>query len=74
MFSGSLPNFQEEVVLVTIAERLSPDRFDQVVSSFQRSIRDGIASMVDHSLEMVTDHHAKSIQLGYSRMVGRSEP
>ena len=74
MFSGSLPDFQEEVVLVTIAERLSPDRFDQVVSSFQRSIRDGIASMVDHSLEMAADHLAKSIQLGDSRMVGSSEP
>jgi hypothetical protein len=34
MFSGGLPDFQEEVVLVTIAEGLSPDRFDQVISSF----------------------------------------
>ena len=72
MFSGRLPDFQEEIVLVTIAERLSLDRINQVVGSFQRSIRDGIASMVDHSLEMAADHLAKSIQPGDSREYSRA--
>jgi hypothetical protein len=74
MFSGGLPYLQEEVVLVAIAERLSPESFDQIVRTFQRPIRDGIAGMVDHPLEMCADHLAESMQLGNPRVMGGSEP
>ena len=61
-------------MLVAIAESLPPERLDQVVRTFQRSIRDGIAGMVDHPLEMFADHLAEPPQLGEPRKVGGSEP